>query len=159
METIQIEFNKLKKDSWSEQEQNNVKLLVGFVQELMNNHNFDKVLSEYGNQHYRQHNRSIPDGMKALTQYVKDLTKRFPDYAYDVKHVYADGDHVTFHSQIITNKKDRGNDARGFNVHDTWKVENNQIVEHWDSLQPMNGFLRLFFWLIGGKIANANGVY
>lgn len=159
MDTIKISFDALKKSNWSEKETKNVKLIVDFVQSLMNNHDFDNVLKQFGNPHYRQHNRSIPDGMEALVKYVKDFTKRFPDYAYDVKHVYADGDFVIFHSQITTSKKDRGNEKKGFNVSDTWRIENNQIVEHWDSLQPMNGFLRFFFWIIGGKIANANGVY
>lgn len=159
MDTIQIDFDTLKKDNWSNQEIKNVQLLIDFVQQLMNNHEFDTVLEEFGNSKYRQHNRSIPDGMEALVNYVKDFAKRFPDYTYDVKHIYADGNFVIFHSQITTSKKDRGNDNRGINVHDTWRIEDGQIVEHWDSLQPMNGFLRFFFWLVGGKVANTNGVY
>lgn len=159
MDTIKIDFDKLKKDSWSEGETKNVQLIISFVQQLMNDHNFDNVLKEFGNSYYTQHNRNIPDGMEALVQYVKDFVKRYPDYTYDVKHVYADGDFVIFHSQITTKKKDRGNDHKGINVSDTWRIENGLIVEHWDSLQAMSGFLRFFFWLIGGKIANKNGVY
>ena len=90
---------------------------------------------------------------------MKNFTSRFPNYAYDVKRIHADGDYVIFHSHITTSRKDRGNDRRGINVFDTWRVENGQIVEHWDSLQAMNGFLRFFFWIVGGKIANTNGVY
>jgi len=88
-------------------------LLVSFVHELMNNHNFDLVLKQFGNPHYRQHNRGIPDGMEALVKYVRDFTKRFPNYTYDVKHVYTNGDFVIFHSQVTTNLKDRGNDNKG----------------------------------------------
>ena len=47
----------------------------------------------------------------------------------------------------------------GINVSDTWRLENGQIVEHWDSLQAMNAFTRFLFFMIGGKIANKNGVY
>jgi len=159
MKTTVISFDKLKKDSWSDREIQNIQLVIDFIQMLMNDHDFNNVLKKFNNPYYRQHNRSIPDGMEALIKYVKDYVKRFPDYSYDVKHIYADGDFVIFHSQITTHIKDRGNDTKGFNVIDTWKIENNQIVEHWDSLQPMNGFLRFFFWLIGGKIANNNGVY
>lgn len=159
MDTLKISFDHLKKDSWSDQETKNVRLVIDFIQQLMNNHNFDAVLMKFGNPHYQQHNRGIPDGMEALINYVKDFTRRFPDYTYDVKHIYADGDYVIFHSQITTRKKDRGNDKKGLNVIDTWKIENDQIVEHWDALQPMDGFLRFVFWLIGGKVANKNGVY
>lgn len=159
MGTIQINFDQLKKAHWSDQETKNAQLLVDFVQQLMNNHDFDQVLQKFGNPYYKQHNRGIPDGMESLIAYVKDFTKRFPDYTYDVKHIFADGDMIIFHSHITTRKKDRGNDNTGFNAIDTWKIKNDQIVEHWDALQPMNGFLRFFFWIIGGKIANSNGVY
>lgn len=159
MDTLKISFDNLKKGSWSVQEAKNVRLVVDFMQHLMNDHDFDYVLKTFGNPHYRQHNRGIPDGMEALVKYVKDFTKRYPDYAYDVKHIHADGDFVIFHSHITTSKKDRGNDKKGINASDTWRIENDQIVEHWDTLQPMDGFLRFVFLLIGGKIANANGVY
>ncbi len=159
MDTLQIEFEKFKKEHWTDQEISNIKLVIGFVQTLMNDHDFDKVLKKYGNPYYKQHNRGIPDGMEALIKYVKDFTKRYPDYCYDVKHIHADGDIVIFHSHITTRKKDRGNDHLGINASDTWRIENGQIVEHWDSLQAMNGFTRFLFLLIGGKIANSNGVY
>ena len=159
MDTPKINFDRHKKDSWSEQESNNVRLMVDFMQMLMNEHQFDQVLKQFGNPHYRQHNRSIPDGLEALVKYVKDFVKRSPDYSYDVKHIHADGDFVMFHSHITTSKKDRGNDRKGINVMDTWRIKNGMIVEHWDALQPMNGFLRFFFWLVGGKIANRNGVF
>jgi len=159
MDTLQINFNGLKKHHWTEQETQNVQLVVGFMQELMNNHNFDLVRKKYSNSKYRQHNRSIPDGTEGVIQYVQDFVKRYPDYVYDVKHIHADGDIVIFHSHITTHKKDRGNDHKGINVSDTWRIEDNQIVEHWDSLQPMHGAMRFLFWLIGGKVANTNGVY
>ena len=159
MDTIQINFDDFKKDTWSAQETQNVKLIIEFVQQLMNYHDFERVLRDFDNQYYKQHNRGIPDGMNGLTDYLKGFVKRFPEYAYDVKHIHADGDHVIFHSHITVNKKDRGNDKKGFNASATWRISNNQIVEHWDSLQPMNGFMRFIFWLTGGKIANSNGVY
>ncbi len=159
MNTIKIDYELLKQSSWSQQESQNVQLVVHFMQSLMNDHDFDYVLKTFGNSHYKQHNRSIPDGMENLVDYVRTFAKRFPDYAYDVKRVHADGDYVIFHSHITTKKKDRGNEKKGFNASDTWRIKDNQIVEHWDSLQPMNGFMRFYFWLIGGKIANNNGVY
>lgn len=159
MDTITISFDKLKKENWSDKETSNVKLIIEFIQLLMNDHDFETVLKKFDNSKYKQHNRGIPDGFTSLVKYVQKFAKQFPDYTYDVKHIYADGDYVIFHSHITTNKKDRGIDSKGINVHDTWKIENNQIVEHWDSLQPINPFMRLFFWLTGGKIANTNGVF
>ena len=156
---MEVDYESLRRDSWTEKEDENVRLVVGFVQRLMNEHDFDGVLEEFGNPHYRQHNRGIPDGMEALVEYVKDFTKRFPDYAYDVKRINADGDYVIFHSHITTSTKDRGNDARGINASDTWRIVDGQIVEHWDALQPLDGFMRFYNLLTGGKIRNTNGVY
>ena len=159
MDAPQIDFGSLKRNNWSEQEAKNVELLSRFVQTLMNDHDFDVVLQEFGNEAYRQHNRGIPDGLAALVGYVKDFAKRFPEYSYDVKQIFADGDFVIFHSHITTSAKDRGNDRKGINVIDTWKVVDGQIVEHWDALQALDGFMRFYFWMSGGKIANTYGVF
>jgi predicted SnoaL-like aldol condensation-catalyzing enzyme len=158
-DTLKIDFQLLKKDSWSNQEEKNVRLLIDFVQHLMNNHNFDYVKKNFSNNVYLQHNRSIPDGMDALVEYVKDFAKKYPDYTYDVRHIYADGDFVIFHSQATIKAKHRGNDKKGLNIIDTWRIVDGKIVEHWDALQPMDGSMRLFTWLTGGKIKNNNGVY
>jgi len=159
MEIINISFDRLRKEHWSELETKNVKLVIDFIQYLMNNHDFETVLSKFGNSNYLQHNRSIPDGMEALTRYVADFAKRFPEYTYDVKHVYADNDVVIFHSHATLKAKDRGNDKRGLNIIDIWRVSDGEIVEHWDALQPMDSSMRFYNLLAGGKIQNSNGVY
>ncbi len=159
MGTIQINFDALKKDSWSEQEAANVKLVISFVQQLMNNHDFDYVAEKFGNEVYKQHNRGIPDGMAALIKYVSNFAKSNPDYTYDVKHIYADGDFVIFHSHATIKASHRGNDSKGLNIIDTWRIENGQIAEHWDALQPMDGFMRFYNLLTGGKVQHSNGVY
>lgn len=159
MTDLNIDLENLKQDHWTPQELQNVKLVVGFMQTLMNDHKFEEALASYGNEKYTQHNRNIADGMPALINYVKGFVKRFSDYGYDVKRIHADGDYVIFHSHITTNKNHRGNDKKGINVSDTWRIENNEIAEHWDSLQPINGFMRFFVWLTGGKVANSNGVF
>ncbi len=159
MGTIQINFDSLKKEHWTAQETENARLLVSFVQQLMNDHDFDSVRKNFGNPDYRQHNRAIPDGMDALLEYVRAFTKRFPDYAYDVKHIHVDGDSVIFHSHVTINARHRGNEKKGLNIIDIWKIENGNIVEHWDSLQPMDAFMRFYNWMTGGAIRNNNGVY
>ena len=159
MDTIQINFDALKKNSWSDQETSNVKRMIDFIQNLMNNHDFDYVLESFGNDQYKQHSRSIPEGMNALVAYVKTFAKRYPEYSYDVKHIYADGDFVTFHSHVTTKKKHRGDDKKGLNIIDTWKLDNGDIIEHWDAIQPMDAFMRFYIFLIGGKVLNSNGVY
>lgn len=159
MNIIQLEYDEFKKNHWSDQEVKNVRLILDFVQNLMNNHDFDYVAEKFGNELYTQHNRSIPDGMDALIKYVGDFTRSNPEYTYDVKHIYADGDFVIFHSHATIRAKHRGNEQKGLNIIDVWRVENGEIAEHWDALQPMDGFMRFFNLLTGGKTRNTNGVY
>ena len=85
--TPKIELNNHLQDSWTPQETDNVKVVVDFFQHLMNEHDFEYTLEKYGNGSYTQHNRAIPNEMSGLVSYVKQLTKRFPEYSFDVKRI------------------------------------------------------------------------
>ncbi|MCG8620039.1 MAG: nuclear transport factor 2 family protein, partial [Desulfobacterales bacterium] len=108
---------------------------------------------------YIQHNRNLPDKIQGLVGFLREFVQDYPDYTYDVKHIYADGDYVTFHSHATLKKEDRGNDQKGMNIIDTWRIENGKIVEHWDSIQPLDVFMRFYAWMNGGDIRNKNGVF
>jgi len=159
MDTLKINLESFHKAHWSEKELQNVELIVDFVQHLMNDHDFDYIKKNFGSHPYVQHNRGIPDGMQGLIEYVSGFAQKYPDYTYDVKSIYVDGDHVIFHSQATIKKEHRGDDSKGFNIIDTWRIEDGQIVEHWDSLQPMDKSSRFFVWMSGGKVRNNNSVY
>lgn len=159
MDALKINFESLKKAHWSNTELENAKLITDFVQQLMNNHDFDLVMQKYNNSSYTQHNRGIPDGINGLVGFVQQYAKRFPAFTYEVKHIYADGDYIIFHSHATVREKDRGNDKKGFNIKDTWKIKDGEIVEHWDAIQPIDGLMRFFAWLTGGNIQNRNGVF
>lgn len=159
MNTPIINFEALKKSHWSAQANENVALVADFIQNLMNNHDFDYVLKKYDNNVYVQHNRNIPDGVKALVTYVKNFVKRFPAYSYDVKHIYVDGNYVTFHSHVTVNKKHRGNPNKGLNIIDTWEIVDGKISHHWDAIQPIDAMMRFIIWLTGGKVRNSNGLF
>ena len=159
MDTLEINFESLKKENWSNAELKNAELITEFVQHLMNNHDFDLIRQKYNDGSYTQHNRVIPDGIEGVVGFVQQFAKRYPEYTYDVKHIFADGDYVIFHSHATIRKKDRGNDKKGFNVIDTWKIRDGKIVEHWDAVQPIDGFMRFYIWLTGGNVRNSNGVF
>lgn len=154
-----IDFEHLKKAHWTSTETENAKRVVEFVQTLMNDHNYERVLSIFGDQPYRQHNRSMKDGIGGVVSTLEELTKRFPEFSYDVKHVYVDGDFVTLHSHATMKVKHRGNDRQGFNIMDTWKVEEGKLVEHWDAVQALSFPMRIYALLTGGAIRNSNGVF
>ena len=156
---LTINLEALQKESWSEKELENVKLITDFVQNLMNDHNFDYVLENYNDSSYIQHNRNLPDKIVGLVGFLQEFVEDYPDYTYDVKHIYADGDYVIFHSHATLKKEDRGNDQKGMNIIDTWRIENGKIVEHWDSIQTLNWFMRFYALMNGGQVRNSNGVF
>ena len=158
-ESVEINFEGLKKSSWDQHELENAKIITDFVQNLMNNHNFDYILSRYNDSAYTQHNRNLPDKISGLVGFLTEFVEDYPEYSYDVKHIYVDGDYVIFHSHATLKKEDRGNDTKGMNIIDTWRLEDGRIVEHWDSIQALDGFMRFYSLLSGGTIRNDNGVF
>lgn len=158
-DNLTIDLQKLQKSNWTEQELANAELITDFVQNLMNDHNFDYVLEHYNDSAYTQHNRNLPDKVTGLVGFLKEFVEDYPDYTYDVKHIYVDGDYVIFHSHATLDKEDRGNDEKGMNIIDTWRIEDGRIVEHWDSIQALDFSMRLYSLLSGGDIENANGVF
>ncbi len=159
MEALTVELEQLQSQGWNEQEQQNVALITDFVQHLMNEHDFEYIDRQFGHHNYRQHNRNMTEGIAGVLEAVSGLVKRYPDYTYDVKRISADGDYVHFHSHVTMNKAHRGNDKKGLNIMDTWRVKGGEIVEHWDAIQPLELPMRLFVLLNGGAIRNGNGVF
>ena len=154
-----IEFDTLAQPHWSDSERSNAALALRFVQLLMNDHDFEAVRKEFGTGPYTQHNRSMRDGIPGVIEAVEQIVKRFPEYGYDVKSIIASGDRVVFQSHATMRESHRGNDRKGFNIFDTWKVKDAALVEHWDSLEPIDLPMRLYFALTGGRVRNSNGVF
>ena len=155
----QIPFDQLQQDHWTDQETENAATVVEFFQRLMNAHDFDYVLSTYGGGSYIQHNRAIPPGIAGVVSYVKTLTKRFPDYSYDVKRIIASGDFVVLHSHVTLKAQHRGNERKGFIITDTFRLENGKLREHWDAMQAIDLFTRFLMLLTGGSVANDNPTF
>lgn len=159
VDKLVIDLQSLQKPSWTEQELANATVITDFVQNLMNNHNFDYILERYNDSSYVQHNRNLPDKITGLVGFLKEFVEDYPDYTYDVKHIYVDGDYVIFHSHATLKKDDRGNDKKGMNIIDIWRLEDGRIVEHWDSIQALGTLMRFYSLINGGNIQNANGVF
>ncbi len=156
MDIASINLGKLEKATWSEVEYRNAELVVDFVQNIMNDHNFDYIREKFGKHKYKQHNQAMTDGLEGVLKTVSEFTKSFPDYMYDVKHIYVDGPNVILHSHATANKSHRGNPQKGLNIIDIWRVEDGEIMEHWDAVQPIHTFMRFYALISGGKFKNEN---
>ncbi|MEM1413395.1 MAG: nuclear transport factor 2 family protein [Myxococcota bacterium] len=154
-----VDLDSLARPHWTDQERANAALAADFVRLLMNEHDFDAVRERFGEGSYVQHNHGIADGLEGVLATIQNLIKRFPEYGYDVKTVLVDGDTVVFHSHATLRGAHVGDDRRGFNITDRWRVEEGKLVEHWDSIQPMDRFGRFYALLTGGTVRNANGTY
>ncbi|MEM1378304.1 MAG: ester cyclase [Pseudomonadota bacterium] len=144
---------------WTQQEKDNVATVLDFFQYIMNEHDFDYTLSTYGGGSYLQHNRGISDGVAGVVGYVKTLTKRFPEYGYDVKMAFADGDYVVVHSHATLRASHRGNERKGFIITDTFRLKDGKLAEHWDAIQPIDLFARFVVLMNGGTVANSNATF
>ncbi|MEL6890471.1 MAG: nuclear transport factor 2 family protein [Actinomycetota bacterium] len=156
---MSIELDELRRPTWSSEEAANAALVADFVQLLMNEHDLEGVRARFGSGSYRQHNHGIADGLDGVLETIGALVKRFPEYGYDVKHILVDEDIVTVHSHATLRKSHRGNQRKGFNITDRWRVKDGQLVEHWDSIQPIDFFGRFYALVTGGKVRNDNGSY
>ncbi len=157
--TPKIDLDSLIQDQWTKEESQNVSIVVDFFQHLMNEHKFEYTLKAYGGGSYLQHNRASPNDISGLVGYVKNMTKRFPEYGFDVKRISADGEFVILHSHTTLKAKHRGNEKKGFIITDTFRLKNGKLVEHWDAIQPIDTFTRLLFLMIGGSIKNDNPTF
>ena len=157
--TPRTDFDHLVQPTWTDIEEANARLVLEFVRLIMIEHDFDAVRDRFGGGAYRQHNHGIADGIDGVLTTVGDLVKRFPDYAYAVKHVSVDGDMVTLHSHATLRASHRGNDRKGFNIIDRWRVTDGQLLEHWDAVQPIDWFSRFYVLVSGGRVRNENGTY
>ena len=153
-----MSYEKFIKPHWTEEEKHNLSVVVRFVEGIKAK-NFDEVISEFSDHEYVQHNRSVGSGVKEIVEANRMLAKKFPEFTLEAKHVYIDGAFVTFHSHVTLKKKHRGDDRKGLNVIDIWKVVDGKMVEHWDALQPLDFSSRLFMLLSGGSVKNNNGVF
>lgn len=154
-----LDITELARPHWSSQDLENAQIALDFVQKIMNDHDFDYIRTAYKNSSYKQHNRGMADGIDGVISYLEDFTDQYPNFSYDVKHIYVDGPYVTLHSHGTMSVADRGNPDKGLNIYDTWKVENGMLVEHWDSMQGIDGGVRFFGFLTGGAVKNDNTLF
>jgi predicted SnoaL-like aldol condensation-catalyzing enzyme len=87
----------------------------------------------YAGTPYRQHNPLIEDGMEGLKKFVTRIMSSQPDARYEIKRVFADGDHVVLHSHW----HGLSDNPRGEAVVDILRVEGGKVLEHWDVIQTV----------------------
>jgi predicted SnoaL-like aldol condensation-catalyzing enzyme len=72
-------------------------------------------------------NPLAPDGPEAFVAFVK----AFPELSADIRTVIAEGDLVVTHGVVKFSAEDRGTVAV-----DIFRLDDGEVVEHWDVVQP-----------------------
>jgi len=152
------DYAPLTRDDWTQRERENLLVVVGFLQTLRSM-DFDRLEAEYGDHPYVQHNVTMETGVAGVANEGRKTASRFPDFAIEAKRVFVDGDYVIIQSHMTAKVAHRGNDRAGMNVMDVWQVSDGKIVEHWDTIQPLDFVGRLFSLILGGAVRNSNGVF
>jgi predicted SnoaL-like aldol condensation-catalyzing enzyme len=87
----------------------------------------------YAGHPYRQHNPLVEDGMEGLKKFVAWVMSNHPEASYEIKRVFADGDHVVLHSHW----HGLSDNPRGEAVVDIFRLEGGKVLEHWDVIQTI----------------------
>ena len=140
---------------WSSEEIGNLKVVAEFLLTLRSK-DFDRLLAEYSDHPYVQHNIGMKDGVLGVALEGRRAARHFPEFAIEPKHVYVDADCVLIHSHMTTRPEHRNRDDKGLNVFDAWRVRDGKIVEHWDAIQPLDFRSRLFALFAGAFVKNRN---
>lgn len=106
--------------------------VVAFLDMVFNQKKVKEGFDTYVGGQYIQHNPIAPDGPQAAVEVLTKAMQSFPDWHYDIKHTYVDGDIVIVHSHVKLKPDDRG-----MAVVDIFRLENGKVVEHWDVVQPI----------------------
>jgi predicted SnoaL-like aldol condensation-catalyzing enzyme len=77
-----------------------------------------------------EHSPGNPSGRDAFVEFIAKAP--VADARLELKRVIADDEHVAVHYRMIP-----PGDERGIAVVDIWRIEDGQIAEHWDVLQPV----------------------
>lgn len=125
----------------------NVPIALGYIETVWNQHKpvegYAKYVAADEVHHPGKPGASNPAGLAKFLE-------GFPQFKYDVKHVYADGDVVIVHS-LLTGVPGIGTPVAsaqpgatpqnkvGDEVVDIFRIKSGKIVEHWDTVEPVAG--------------------
>lgn len=110
----------------------NKTVVEGFLNDVLMNGQTDKLTQYINPNKYLQHNSAVADGLDGLGAALKYFADNGLVMVYDKVHkVLGEGNFVLSMSE--------GKFGKGEHVafYDLFRLENGQIVEHWDIIQPI----------------------
>jgi predicted SnoaL-like aldol condensation-catalyzing enzyme len=118
-------------DRYTDTERRNLQLAREFYDKVLNGLNVES-LERYIAVDYIQHAPAAADGLSGLRAFIEGERAKNPkNVTFDVKRMFADGDHVIVHHHV------HWEGFRGVAVVDILRVAGDKFVEHWDVIQPI----------------------
>lgn len=111
-----------------QQEESNKQLVLKFYQRLFGDKDISAI-DEYIVTNYIQHNPQVADCREALKTMAAQWIAGGPKTTVDVRQSVAEGNLVILHVKSPTP------DGKYQAIVEIFRVENNQLVEHWDVIQ------------------------
>lgn len=112
----------------------NERIVLGFIETLMNQHEVDKAFDTYVGREYIQHNPMVPTGVEAGKQAFRAWLIQMPNMHYDVKRIISEGNLVVIHAHATSGVEG----DKGLAVFDLFRLEHGKIIEHWDAVNPVS---------------------
>ena len=114
-----------------EKTQDNKKLVKGFLEDVLLGKNPSKITEYISTEKYHQHNPAVGDGLEGLGKAIEELNKVGLPMIYEKNHmILGEGNFVLTVSEGTFMKKNVA-------FYDIFRVENDKIVEHWDTIQEI----------------------
>jgi len=113
-------------------EQSTKAMVTAFYKMVFYDHKVAQAFKTYVGATYKQHNPLVPDGIEPSVAFLSKRFETNPQAINEIKRVIADGDLVAVHVHSRSNDSDRGRA-----IVDIFRVENGEIIEHWDVIQPV----------------------
>ncbi|MGW6334289.1 nuclear transport factor 2 family protein [Nocardia rhamnosiphila] len=111
----------------SRAERNRRLVVHGFTEFAAGN---TEILRTLLREDFVEHSPGNPSGRDAFIEYISAAP--VARARLELRRVIADDDHVVLHYRMTTPE-----DTRGTAVVDIWRLVGDQIVEHWDVVQPV----------------------
>ncbi|SHJ63642.1 Predicted SnoaL-like aldol condensation-catalyzing enzyme [Reichenbachiella agariperforans] len=110
----------------------NKKIVKGFVEKVIINHEMDKLTTYINPEQYIQHNPEIADGLEGFGAAMKYFAEQGLVMEFTKVHkVLGEGNFV------LTMSEGKFGQCEPTAFYDLFRLENGQIVEHWDVIAPI----------------------
>ena len=104
----------------------NKALMRLFLTDVLQNRNYDNIDTYIASDKFVQHNPCLADGVDAYADYLKSNQ---PTLEF-VRLVMGEGNFVATLSKVVEGDTEKA-------VMDLWRLDDNRIVEHWDSIETI----------------------